>query len=172
MKKIALISAIMALSATQTAMAADGVINFTGNITDTACVVDVSSATQTVDLGSISVGAFSAGNGATAAAKRFNILLNSCPESVSSAVVRFDGNTNTSNASILALNSGATASNVGVAIYEQDSNTLIPLGTSSASVDLESDETNTLTYFAKYMATGSVGPGTANSTASFTVVYQ
>ncbi len=172
MKKIALISAIMALSATQTAMAADGVINFTGNITDTACVVDVSSATQAVDLGTISVGAFSSGNGATAAAKRFNIQLNSCPESVSSAVVRFDGTTNGANQSILSLNSGATASNVGVAIYEQDSTTLIPVGTSSASVTLNSTGLNTLTYFAKYMATGTVGAGTANSTASFSVTYQ
>lgn len=171
MKKIALISAIMALSATQTAMAADGVINFTGNITDTACKVDVSSATQTVDLGTVSKSVFGS-NGATAAAKRFNILLNDCPAGVSSAVVRFDGNTNSSNPSILALNAGSTASNVGVALYEQDSNTLISLGTNSASVNLAPDVTNTLTYFAKYMATGSVTSGTANSNASFTVTYQ
>ncbi|HHD8990431.1 TPA: hypothetical protein ACOYAH_006311 [Klebsiella michiganensis] len=40
MKKIALISAVMSLAVFQTANAADGVINFTGNITGTACVVD------------------------------------------------------------------------------------------------------------------------------------
>ena len=109
---------------------------------------------------------------ATAAAKRFNIVLKSCPASVTSASIRFDGATNTANPSILALTSGQTATNVGVALYEQDSATLIPVGSSSASVTLLEDVNNTLTYFAKYMATGTVGAGTANASTSFTVTYQ
>lgn len=87
MKKIALISALMSLSVFQAANAADGVINFTGNITGTACVVDTSAISQPVDLGTISTTAFTGGNGATAAAKRFNIVLKSCPASVSSASI-------------------------------------------------------------------------------------
>ncbi|WP_434639228.1 fimbrial protein [Klebsiella sp. I138] len=172
MKKIALISAILSFSALQTANAADGVINFTGNITGTACVVDPSAIAQPVDLGTVATTAFSGGNGATAAAKRFNIVLKSCPQSVSSASVRFDGTTSNENPSILALTSGQTATNVGVAIYEQDNTTLIPVGSPSKSVTLLEDVNNTLTYFAKYMATGTVGAGTANSSTSFTVVYQ
>jgi major type 1 subunit fimbrin (pilin) len=39
-------------------------------------------------------------------------------------------------------------------------------------VNLLEDVNNTLTYFAKYMATGVVGAGTANSSTSFTVTYQ
>ena len=182
MKKIALISAMLSLSALQAANAADGVIKFTGTITGTACVVDPSAIAQPVDLGTVSTAAFSGGNGATAAfsggngataaAKRFNIVLKSCPASVTSASIRFDGATNTANPSILALTSGQTATNVGVAIYEQDSATLIPVGSSSASVTLLEDVNNTLTYFAKYMATGTVGAGTANASTSFTVTYQ
>jgi len=174
MKKIALISALLSLSAlhTATATAGDGVINFTGNITGTACVVDPSAIAQPVDLGTVATSAFSGGNGATAAAKRFNIVLKSCPESISSATIRFDGTTSSANPSILALSAGQTASNVGVALYEQDNATLIAVGTPSASVALEEDVANTLTYFAKYMATGAVGAGTANSSTSFTVVYQ
>ncbi|EMV9404805.1 fimbrial protein [Klebsiella michiganensis] len=172
MKKIALISALMSLSVFQAANAADGVINFTGNITGTACVVDTSAISQPVDLGTISTMAFTGGNGATAAAKRFNIVLKSCPASVSSASIRFDGTTSAANPSILALSNGQTASNVGVALYEQDSTTLIPVGSTSASVTLLEDVNNTLTYFAKYMATGAVGAGTANSSTSFTVTYQ
>ena len=102
MKKIALISAVMSLAVFQTANAADGVINFTGNITGTACVVDTTAISQPVDLGTISTAAFAGGNGATAAAKRFNIVLKSCPDSISSASVRFDGTTNAANPSILA----------------------------------------------------------------------
>lgn len=172
MKKLALISAILSLSALQATYAADGVINFNGTITGTACVVDPSAISQPVELGTVSTAAFSGGSGATAAAKRFNIVLKSCPASVTSASVRFDGTTNAANPSILALSSGQSATNVGVAIYEQDSATLIPVGTSSASVALQEDVDNTLTYFAKYMATGVVGAGSAKSSTSFTVTYQ
>lgn len=172
MKKLALISAILSLSALQATYAADGVINFNGTITGTACVVDPSAISQPVELGTVSTAAFSGGSGATAAAKRFNIVLKSCPASVTSASVRFDGTTNAANPSILALSSGQSATNVGVAIYEQDSATLIPVGTSSASVALQEDVDNTLTYFAKYMATGAVGAGSAKSSTSFTVTYQ
>lgn len=170
MKKIALISAILSLSVFQAANAADGVISFTGSITGTACVVDTSAIAQPVNLGTVATTAFSGGSGATAAAKRFNIVLKSCPASISNASIRFDGITDTINPSILALSNGQTASNVGVAIYEQDN--LIPVGSASSSVALEEDVDNTLTYFAKYMATGAVGAGTANSSTAFTVIYQ
>ncbi|MBU9833563.1 fimbrial protein [Rahnella sp. L72c] len=171
MKKI-LFCSILSLALIQTTQAADGVINFTGNITGSACVVDTSSVAQSVNLGTVSRNAFSGGSGATAAAKRFNIVLRSCPESISSATVRFDGNTNAVNSSILALDSTQTATNVGVALYEQDGLTLIPVGNDSASVALQEDVDNTLTYFAKYMATGAVGAGTANSSTAFSVIYQ
>lgn len=172
MKKITLISALVSLSIFQTASAADGVINFTGNITGTACVVDTNTIAQPVDLGTVSTAAFAGGNSTTAAAKRFNIVLKSCPASISSASIRFDGTTNAANPSILALSNGQTATNVGVALYEQDSATQIPVGSTSANVNLLEDVNNTLTYFAKYMATGVVGAGTANSSTSFTVTYQ
>ncbi|MGU3414165.1 fimbrial protein [Enterobacteriaceae bacterium C34A] len=172
MKKLALITTLLSVSVFQAAHAADGVINFTGNITDAACVVDTSALAQPVDLGNVSVTAFSGGTGTTAAAKRFNIVLKSCPASVTSASVRFDGVTNTQNPNILALSASQTASNVGVALYEQDNATPIAIGMTSNNVALEEDVDNTLTYFAKYMSTGTVGPGTANSSTAFTVVYQ
>ncbi|NCG55179.1 fimbrial protein [Serratia fonticola] len=171
MKKIALISAIVVMSAAQTAMAADGVINFSGNITSTACTVNTSSATQTVTLGTISSTAFN-GSGSTAAPTRFTIELTTCPVAVSQAKVRFDGTTSSGNPSIVGLNSGQTATNVGVAIYEKDSATLIPVGTASAGVALSSTGVNTMAYIAKYMATDTtVGAGTANATATFTITY-
>ncbi|EKT1238278.1 fimbrial protein, partial [Escherichia coli] len=168
MKKILLVTTVAALFSVQSANAADGTINFTGNITDTACNVEASSANQSVDLGTVSSSAFS-GAGSTASPTRFTISLTTCPEAASTAKVRFDGTTAPGNPSILALNSGQTAGSVGVAIYEDDSNTLIPIGTASASKTLSSTGTNTMTYIAKYMATGaSVSAGSANATATFT----
>ncbi|WP_245167731.1 fimbrial protein, partial [Enterobacter genomosp. S] len=60
------------------AQAADGKVNFTGNILDTACTVSTGTATQTVDLGQIPRSSFSA-KGDVAAATRFTIVLDNCP---------------------------------------------------------------------------------------------
>jgi major type 1 subunit fimbrin (pilin) len=171
MNKITLIATVAALFSAQYVSAADGTINFTGNITDTACVVDASSASQTVALGTVSNTAFS-GSGSTAAPARFTIDLTTCPAAVNMAKVRFDGTTASGNPSVLRLNSGQTATNVGVAIYEQDSSTLIPIGTASAGMTLSSSGTNTMAFIAKYIATGAtVGAGSANATTTFTITY-
>ncbi|MBS1206122.1 MAG: fimbrial protein [Proteobacteria bacterium] len=169
MKKILLIATVAALFSTQYASAADGTINFNGNITDTACTIDASSANQTVTMGTVSKTSFQ-GAGSTAAPTRFTISLTACPDTT--AKVRFDGPTAPGNASILRLNTGETAEGVGVAIYEDDSSTLIPVSTASAAKTLSNAGENVLAYVAKYMATGdSVIAGSANATASFTITY-
>ncbi|WP_315708244.1 fimbrial protein [Brenneria uluponensis] len=169
MKKVLLIATIAALFSTQYASAADGTINFNGSITDTACTVDTSSANQTVEMGTVSSSAFN-GAGSTASPTRFTISLTACPDTT--AKVRFDGPTALGNSSILRLNDGQTAAGVGVAIYEDDSSTLIPVSTASAAKTLSPTGTNELAYIAKYMATGdTVTAGGANATASFTIAY-
>ena len=86
--------------------------------------------------------------------------------------MRFDGTRDTANSSILALTSGTgVASNVGIALYESDGSTLIPLNTDSAQKTLVSGD-NTLPYVAKYMSTASsVGAGKADAVAYFTIIY-
>ncbi|WP_075182350.1 fimbrial protein [Pantoea sp. 1.19] len=172
MKKIASLATVISFGGAIFGLhAADGTIQFTGNITDTACVVETASSSQTVALGTVASTAFSSA-GSTAGAKPFTINLSNCPAAVTSAAVRFDGSLNTANSSILALNSGEDAANVGVAIYEQDSSTLIPIGSDSASFPLSASGINTLNFVAKYYATATpVGAGSANATASFTIAY-
>ncbi|RUS65983.1 putative major fimbrial subunit LpfA [Saezia sanguinis] len=154
------------------AQAADGTINFTGTITDSACTVDTVSASQTVSLGTVSSSIFGAA-GDVAAATTFTIGLNSCPPSVTAAQVSFDGTAHTGNGSILALTGGGgVATNVGVALYEQNGITPIPLYTPSTSIVIPAGGSATLTFVAKYMATSStVTAGTANAVTNFTVVY-
>lgn len=169
------ISQLLLISTLTTAsfvtFASDGTINFTGTITDTACTVDTSSANQTVNLGTVARTGFTA-VGSTSAATKFTIGLTSCPSSVTAARVKFDGIANSTNSNLLSLNSDQTATNVGVGIYEQDGSTLIPLATQSASKTISSTATNTLTYVAKYYAVATpVGAGSANSTATFSIVY-
>ncbi|WP_367672582.1 fimbrial protein [Serratia symbiotica] len=170
--KILLLAVIAASMGVNHALhAEDGKINFIGNVTDTACVISTSSASQTVNLRSVSAKNFSAA-GSTASATRFDIKLTDCPDSVTSANVHFDGPTHPANSTILALNSDQTATNVGVAIYEHDGVTQIPIDTASADVKLSPAATNTLEYVAKYYATEvPVTAGTANANASFTIAY-
>ncbi|KTS72224.1 fimbrial protein [Pantoea stewartii] len=172
MKSITLItSALLAAAICGSASAADGTINFTGSITDTACKVDTAAANQTVSMGDVSASSFGS-VGATASATRFTINLTGCPASATSARIRFDGPLASGNSNLLALSSGQTATNVAVGIYEQDSNTQIPIGTASAPVTLSSTATNALNFIAKYVSTGaSVGAGTANASATFSVAY-
>ena len=152
-----------------TAIAADGTINFTGNITDAACTVDSSSANQTVNLGTVSSQAFSSA-GDSAAPTEFSINLTACPVSVATASVTFDGASDSSNDQLLQLTSGSTAAGVGIGIYEADSSTIVPMHVSSVSQPVAT--TATLNFIAKYVSTAaSVTAGTANGVADFTVTY-
>lgn len=165
------LAAFTTLCITFSASAADGTVNFTGNISDTTCAVDTNSSSQTVDLGTVSTNSFSAA-GATASVARFSINLTGCPSSVTSSSIRFDGPAASGNSNLLALTSGQTATNVGVGIYQQDSTTLIPLGKPSAPYSISSTGPNVLNFVAKYVSTAkNVGPGSANAAATFTITY-
>ncbi|MBV6694000.1 fimbrial protein [Serratia quinivorans] len=157
--------------------AADGTIKFTGNVTETACEVQ---SDASVALGNIQKSAFLSGAGATAGATRFTITLTNCPISTTSATVKFDGTANSTNSSLLALNTGSTAKGLGVALFEADGSTPIPLATASNAITLATttgaDESAvnraTATYVAKYMSTAAaVTAGTADATTNFTVSY-
>ncbi|CAI1072035.1 fimbrial protein [Serratia quinivorans] len=173
-----LIAFALIASSISAVQAADGTINFTGNVLDTACTVDTASASQTVALGNVNKSAFSAA-GSTSGATRFTITLSGCPTSYNNATVKFDGTANSTNSNLLALNSDATATGLGVALYEADGSTLIPLTSATKNITLvtngsDTDATKgaTATYVAKYMSTAAaVGAGTANAATNFTVSY-
>ncbi|WP_392553290.1 fimbrial protein [Orbus wheelerorum] len=171
MKNKLLIVIISFLSFSSEVFASDGTINFTGQITDTACSVSVANQIQSVSLGTVSVKAFSAA-GDTASATKFTIKLSGCPKSATNASVSFDGAATTDNR-ILALNTGdGVATNVGIGIYENDSSTLIGLQNHSKMQTLKEGD-NELAYIAKYYAVAaSVTPGAANATTTYTLIYQ
>lgn len=174
MNKKLIVAAVLAGSAfASVAQAADGTINFTGKITDTACTVTPATATQTVALGTVSKTAFAAGTGSTASPTRFSIVLTSCPASATNASIKFDGPTDPANSSLLAITTGGTAaSGVGVGIYEQNASTLIPITTASASKALSTTGDTTFNFVAKYVSTGpTVNSGDANAVSDFTVSY-
>lgn len=153
--------------------AADGQINFTGEIIEQSCkVINNPSNPLNVNLGKVAKTAFT-GAGSTAAATKFTLQLTDCPETVKTANVKFDGTAVKGDSKVLALTEGSDVANgVGIQLSD-DSNTILPLYTASKAYPLKSGKNaNNLDFIARYIATSKeVTPGPANSTASFTINY-
>ncbi|HCD1326580.1 TPA: fimbrial protein [Klebsiella variicola subsp. variicola] len=175
MKKSLILVALTATAALSTshAFAAAGTVNFVGNILDTACEVDVASQNQQVNLGNFYKSEFP-NSGTKAAAKDFNIVLKNCPTTVTSTKVRFDGTPDLTNPNLLAIDTSASSAASGVAINLMTADKVdLPLhGENSYNYVLSSTQDNTLKLYAQYISTtASVTPGTANSVANVSIVY-
>ncbi|MFA3778406.1 fimbrial protein [Yersinia sp. 1652 StPb PI] len=156
------------------AYAADGTINFEGEITDSACIVDTNSENLTVSLGRVSAASF-AGAGSYSSATQFQLVLKECPASATTAIIKFDGTSVAGDNSVLALTPGAgVATGVGIELSDA-SQRVVNLYTESAPYTLVTgagSETN-LDFTARYKSLDTtVGAGIANASAQFTVIYQ
>ncbi len=160
-------------------LANDGTIHFRGFILYSACSID-STTSQSVSLGKVSKSSFGQ-VGSTSGGATFKIVLSNCPvyeseEHNVNVTVIFDGKSTDGKVLQLAnTQSSESAQGVGIALYEQDGTTAIPLSTSSASIPLSSkaNQLNTLSFVAKYIATANnVVGGQANGSVDFTVTYQ
>ncbi len=86
---IAMLIATTSIFVANNALAADGTIDFTGEIIDNACELAAGSDALKVNLGKVSKTALPSA-GVTAAATKFTIKLINCPATVSTASVKFD----------------------------------------------------------------------------------
>ncbi|WP_433885111.1 fimbrial protein [Pseudomonas vranovensis] len=196
MKTFKLLLLTSALCATaNNVFAADGTINFTGEIIAASCVassgagtsVGGSAGNQTVDvnLGKVSMDTLSgsAGHG-IAAGKAINLNLDCGNTAAGLTTVKlgFDpmsgSGVDQNNNSLL--KTVGTATGVGIGMYDAD-NQLINLsaneGFSAALVQTGEDDEATysaaLTMRAAYVANGAtLGAGTANGTLPFTLTYE
>jgi major type 1 subunit fimbrin (pilin) len=171
MKKIFVLSAVITISSLSTvANASDGTINVTGTISDSTCTINTSSVSIPVDFGTVSSKAFT-GVGSTAGIEPIKINFDSCPASITSAAVSFDGTSDAVNSDLFALTSASPATGVAVGLYEADGTTEIPYGSTSKSAPLTTAG-GTLSYFAKYVQTATpVAAGSADTVINFTVKY-
>lgn len=192
-KLLLLTPAMCALA--NTALAADGTINFTGEIIAASCVASSGAGTsvgggagsQTVDvnLGKVSMDSLggSAGGG-IAAGKSINLNLDcgNTAAGLTTVTVGFDpmagSGIDQKNNSLL--KTVGTATGVGIGMYDANSQ-LINLsaneGISAALVKTGEDEatkyTAALNLRAAYVANGdTLGVGTANGTLPFTLTYE
>lgn len=170
---IAMAFSVSAVFSLTQVYAADGTVNFTGEIIDQACTVDIgANNTMTVDLGRVARTAFIA-TGDEASATKFTIKLINCPATVTAAKVRFDGANDTTNSDLLALTQMSGSAN-GVAIKLMTANKeLLGLNQlNSYTYPLSSTQDNLLDFYAAYQSTmAAVVAGPANAVANFTVNY-
>ncbi|MFP3678390.1 fimbrial protein [Pseudomonas sp. URMO17WK12:I12] len=151
--------------------ASDGVINFDGEIIAGGCDVAPGSDAQTVNMGIMSVKSFK-GAGSTVGSAQFNIELANCHPSLTSVGLVFDGISSADDDAILALQGANSAQGVGIALYEIDGTTLIPLRMQGRANILNGESGTTLRYVAKYKATSeTVTAGKASAVVNFTLVY-
>lgn len=175
MKKntVVMATAAVSLLAGTHAMAYDGTVNFTGQLLDVACIVDIgASNTMTVDLGSVAVSSFN-NVGDESSRTKFSLILKDCPASVNAAKVNFDGMAVTGYSELLALSADSgSATGVGIRLRTADQ---APLGlnqTNGYTYPLSSATVNTLDFYAGYVAvSASPMAGAANAVANFTVNY-
>lgn len=172
----------------QGAFAADGTINFTGDIVDAPCSISPNSQNMTVPLGKVSRNVFGTLSTATppvfsggtvgkkSTPAKFSIDLLGCGATAKGATVTFSGTADLDDATVLRVaNAGqvgaGAASGVGIEIGDS-AGAKIPLGSESGQYVLGVGD-NSLKFQAVYVSTKTaVTTGPANGTAQFTVAYK
>jgi len=169
--RIAFICASIACS--PSVFAVDGQVNFTGEILDKACTVDIGGAALSVDLGKVSKDIFKSGPGSMSTPTRFSIHLKNCPEELTGAKVQFDGTTDATDPTLLKITSATPATGVAIGLMTVD-HTPLPIGQLNATTyPIQPAVDNNLEFFAVYQQTAaSVVAGSGNGNVNFTVSYE
>lgn len=173
-KKMTMIALAAGAIATQgSAFAADGTINFSGKVIDSGCTVaETANGPLSVALGSFAKTSFK-DVGAQSAKKGFTLTLTNCPGTAASVQIRFAGNPDPTNSTLIALTPGTAAdpSATGIALGLSDTTGApLPNLQNSSAVTLVNNAA-TLNLIAFYQRTGTVVSGAANAVADFTLIY-
>jgi major type 1 subunit fimbrin (pilin) len=176
-----IISALLlvgAASASQIASATDGTITFTGSVTPQTCTINGNGSGSnnfTVPLPTVSTSALSA-VGQVAGSTPFSIALTACTPASGNVQTYFEpGPTVDTTTGNLVLTTGG-ATNVEIGLLNGDLSK-ITVGAAAASqnsksVAISSAGAATLKYYAQYVATGVATAGAANSSVTYSLVYQ
>lgn len=157
----------MTLVTAGSAYAADGTIEFSGKITETACTVVTPKVV--VNFGTIASTAFN-NVGDVAGSQRFQISVKDCPASV--ATVRFDAEPDSINTDLYALGAGSTAGGVAIGLFDQAGAAILP-GSNTSNYNLTAAVSQDLPFVAKLASTAAaVTSGDILASADFTIVYQ
>ncbi|MPT04960.1 MAG: type 1 fimbrial protein [Delftia sp.] len=196
MKKIALLTSVagLVMMAMNTAQAADGTINFTGEVVTTTCKVDTTvagAAKDGVKLPNVANNQL-ATVGATVGRQAFSLELSGCELAssatattpVSKVAVFFEAGPNVDLVTGMlkpAAASGAgaptVASGVQIAIVDPSNNERLKIGSAqSRFVDIDNKVGGTgravMRFASEYVATGPVTAGRTDTSVTYSLVYQ
>jgi len=190
--KLILASSIVGLFATS-AMAADGTINFTGEVTAASCGISAGAGTGVtgttqkvidVKMGKVSIDSLKNSQTGIVAGSAININLDcgNTAAGLTTVKVKFDPNSGSGvdlkNNNLL--KTTGTATGVGIGLYDASNNLINLAGNGSfdsplikAGTDPDIKYSANLNLRASYVANGDVVvPGTANGNLPFTLTYE
>lgn len=166
--------AAASLMVISSANAADGVINFTGEIAANTCTI-ANNGNVTVALPKISANNFTGGT-ERAGQTAFTVVLSDCTPASGTVAVRFTGDsTQIDTISGLFKNNSTApipAENVAIAVYDSADTLIKTAANSSAAVNVAADGTASIPLTAWYQATGTaVTIGPVSATGGIELVY-
>lgn len=173
---VASLGALAIMPSAHAATATDGTINISGQVVATTCTVAVNggSANGTVALKPAPTSALNAA-AATYGDMPFTIGVTGCDSSLNGKTVTpYWSGTNINSAG--RLNNTGLATKVDLQLLNSDDTTAITLnggegnqGTTGVAV---ASGAATMTYYARYYATGTATAGTVSSSVNYTLIYQ
>ncbi|WP_312073033.1 fimbrial protein [Atlantibacter sp.] len=151
----------------------EGTVHFIGSVVNAACTIDAKSLHQNVLMDEVKTSIFTS-PGAWGNAKTFWIKLENCTPATSQfASVMFSGQADEKDPQVFHVGFGADAAKgVGLGIFDDKNNLLIPNVSPVPSTVLEQGET-ILFFTAKYRSVApEVVAGNASASINFSVMYQ
>jgi major type 1 subunit fimbrin (pilin) len=179
-RKVLALAVLVAATGAQVANAADGTINFNGELVNQTCTIAVdgvvSPAIATVTLPTISTGLLTAA-GQSEGRTGFNIQLSNCVGTATTAAAFFNAGSTVDPVSGNLNNMTGTATNVQLQLVDQQGGAVIKAGstgqiTSTTRNTIDGTGAANMPYAVQYFATGATTPGTVVSSVTYNVDYQ
>ncbi|QIO29373.1 type 1 fimbrial protein [Serratia marcescens] len=162
MKKYLVTTVLACTALCSSAFAADGAINFTGKMIESACVLNPS---LDVEMNDVAAVAFK-NVGDESGASGFSLELKDCPAHLSSAKIRILGSLMPENADLIQLN---PPRGVGLKISGPDGKTM-PVTGERVEIKLVRGD-NVLPFVATYKSVGKVIPGDVFGVIDINILY-
>ena len=173
----ALIAVMAALSiAPRGAVAADGTINFTGQVTAQTCTINgngTGTKNFTVTLPTVSASALPTA-GSVAGRTQFNIALSACTPSTGNVAAYFEPGTSVAADGNLLNQSTGGAANVEFQLLNTDLSVIVagaPAATQNSKKVALNSGAASLVYYSQYYATAAAAAGAATSIVQYDITY-
>ncbi|WP_327440578.1 fimbrial protein [Pseudomonas donghuensis] len=173
-------ASLASLGAFPLAHAADGTINFSGELVAQTCTIAVNGtatpAIATVTLPTVSTGLLDAAAKSTGRTN-FNIQLSSCTGTASTAAAFFEAGASVDPVSGYLRNTGGTATLVGLRLIDSANGNVIQAGntnqlTATSRNTIDASGNANLPYAVEYVALGTATAGTVTSSVTYSIDYE